>query len=419
MGYLTEFRAEWRALATGIIGLSAGIGYIATTASIFAPQMLAEFGWSKAQFALTGTLVLVLVVAIPLAGRITDLIGVRRTALIGIISLPVSCVALSAMTGDIRQYLILYVIQAVLGATTTATVYCRIIVHHFRTARGLALAVGASGPAISGAILSPLLNEFVDAYGWRAGYQLLAVFVLVAGAIALLMIPRQSAEPAAANAPKPRRNKQVYAMIARMPVFWLLVVAVFLCNLPLILALSQMKLMLLDNGVTGTTISVIISAFSIGTLVGRFLCGIALDRYPMHIVSAVGLGLPSIGLFLIASPLDAPWLLTMAVFLFGAAYGAEGDVLSFVVARIFGLAIFSTVLGLLSAIMSIALASGAALLSLTLDFTGGFGLFLCISAGAALIGSLMFLLLGKQGLHPSMAEPQLVAAPASSASGVG
>jgi MFS family permease len=409
MTYLSEFRTEWRALAAGIVGMAVGLGYVSTTTSVFAPALLAEFGWSKAEFALTASLVLVLVIAIPLAGRLTDLLGVRRTALIGTLALPTVALAYTTMSGDIRHYLILYVIQIVLGATTTATVWCRILVDHFTKARGLALAIGASGATFSGFIITPLLNELVDAYGWRIGYQALAAFILAGGAIALLLVPRRMPEDRVAR-PKPRRTKEDYIAIARMPVFWLLAMAVFLCNLPMVLSLTQLKLLLQDNGMSGTIISFMLSTWSLGAIVGRFTCGLALDRYPTHVVAAIGMGLPAVGLLVIASPFDAPWLLILGLFLFGCAYGAEGDIVGYIVARVFGLGVFSTVLGLLSGMISGALAAGAALLGLTLHATGHYPLFLCIASTTVLIGGSMFLLLGRQWPAPGGAEPQTASA---------
>ena len=396
MTYITEFKVNWRPLVGAFLGLGAGLGYTATTASVFAPPLLAEFGWSKAQFALTHSLILVMLVAIPLAGRLTDTVGVRRTALIGVISLPITFFAFSMMTGDIRQYLGLYVIQSFLCATTSATVYSRVIVDHFKNARGLALAIGASGPALMGMSLTPFLNEFIAAYGWRAGYQVLTLFTLVGGSLALLLIP---AHPRTDKqvARQPRRNREVYGAIARMRIFWLLLIAIFLCNMPQVLSVSQLNLVLLDNGMSGSIISFMLSAASTGILMGRFLCGIALDRFPLPVVAGVGLGLPTIGLILIASPYDAPWALTLGVFILGFSYGAEGDLLGYIVARIFGLAIYSTVLGIVSATISVAIATGATILSLTLGATGTFALYLCIAAGATLVGSIMlFLLLGRR-----------------------
>jgi hypothetical protein len=48
------------------------------------------------------------------------------------------------------------------------------------------------------------------------------------------------------------------------------------------------------------------------------------------------MGLPSIGLFLFACNLDAPAVLTFSVLLLGLSYGAEGDLVCYLVVRTSG-----------------------------------------------------------------------------------
>lgn len=397
MAYTTEFRAGWRPLAGAILGLGSGFSLTTYITSIMAPHLLAEFGWTRSEFALVSSLSLVMVIFLPLAGRLADLLGVRRTVMIGMIALPFIFVAYSLMQGSILTYIIIFLLQAMICVTTTTTVYSRVVVERFVGARGLALALVASGPALTGAIGGPLLNNFVEAYGWRAGYHALAVFSVVASIVTLMLLPAHKPAATPDRSPPPRKAKRDYSAIVAHPAFWVMIVGLLLVNLPQILALSQLNLLMLDNGVSPGGVSVMISAFAIGVLAGRFLCGLALDRFPTHIVAAVGLGLPSIGLFLIASNLDAPVVLTISVLLLGLSHGAEGDMVGYLVARTFGVGIYSSVLGLMTAAISTASAVGALLLSLTLKLTGGYGPFLIGSGIAVLLGALMFLLLKTRG----------------------
>jgi len=407
MGYLAELRTQWRPFTAAVIGLGSGFSLTMYTTSIIAPHLLKEFGWSRAEFALVGSLSLLTVAVLPLVGRLTDMIGVRRTAMIGVISLPITFLALSAMTGDIRQYIALFLAQAILCVTTTTTVYSRVVVQYITNARGLALAIAASGPALTGAVGGPLLNNLVETHGWRAGYQALAVLSVVGGAIALLMLPSEKTGDGA-DEPRARRAKEDYAEIVRNSAFWIMLAALLLCNLPQVIALTQLKLVLLENGVTSTGASVMISAFATGVLVGRFASGLALDRFPPHRVAAIGMGVPSIGLFLIASSLDAPVILTLSVFLIGLSNGAEGDVVGYLVVRKFGVRVYSSVLGLMTAAISTSSSLGAALLSLILKLTGEFAVFLVICGVAVFAGSTLFLLLAKRGKADgvAMAQPE-------------
>lgn len=406
MGYLKELRDQWRPLLAAMIGMGSGYSLAQYTVSIMAPQMIEEFNWSRGEFAAVGGLSLFTVFVFPIIGRITDTIGVRWTALIGVLSLPIGYLAITMMTGDIRAYMVIFVLQAIFCVTTTATVYTRIVVQYIKKARGLALAIAASGPAVTGAIGAPMLNNFVDAHGWREGYYVVAVFSVVAGAIALLMMPseRRKVDPDAK--PHKRNLKEDFSIITKTPAFWVMIGGLLLVNLPQVLALTQMKLLLQENGAQPEEISFMLSAFATGILIGRFACGLALDRFPAHLVATIGLGLPSIGLFLIASSIDTPAALTMAVILLGLSFGAEGDVVAYLVVRNFGVGVYSTVMGLMTLTISTSTSLGAAFVGVLLETTGAFTLFVIICAFAVLFGALLFLLLGRPGAGAGAADSE-------------
>ncbi|MFA7588371.1 MAG: MFS transporter [Novosphingobium sp.] len=386
-------RANWRPLLAATFGLGTGYAALSVyTPSVIAPHLLEEFGWSKSEFAALGVLSLVVAFCIPFAGRLADVLGTRLAAAVGIVALPLSFVAYGQMTGPLWQYVVIYLFQNVFCITTTATIYTRVAVQYTQRARGLSLAIVASGPAVTGAILGPLLNGFIEAQGWRATYHLLTGFAVVCGILTLLLLPPERRATGAVAAPR-RRAREDYPAIFRTPVFWVIIAAMLLVNLPQVLALSQMKLLLLDNNVTGDAISLILSAFAVGVLAGRFIAGLALDRLPAHVVGLLCLGLPGMGLLLIASGYDSVPVLTFAVLCIGFAFGGEGDIVAYIVSHRFPVAIYSSVMGLVTTAISISASVGAVLLSVTLDRTGRFDPFLIGCAAAVFVGSLMFLLL--------------------------
>lgn len=408
MGYAVELRANWRPLAAAFVGLGSGFSLTMYTTSIMAPHLLSEFGWSKSEFALVGSLSLLLIPILPLIGRLADVLGARRTALIGILVLPLCFVAFSMMKGDIRTYIGLVLAQAVLCVTTTATVYTRIVVQYIKDARGLALAVVACGPALTGAIGGPILNNFVEAHGWRAGYLALTVFSVVAGAATLLLMPPDRRPDGHTEPVRARSIREDYPDIIANPAFWLLLGAMLLCNVALAISQTQLKLVLLDNGITASGISIMISAFAVGVLLGRFVCGVALDRYPAYRVAAIVMSLTSVGLLLLASHVAARPVQMLAVVLVGVSFGGEGDLLGYLVVRHFGVRVYSSVLGVMTAGTITASSLGAALLSATLKMTGGYTLFLTGSAVTVAVGSGLFLLLGRRG-NGSAAVPRRIA----------
>lgn len=361
-----------------------------------APSLIAGNHWSPADFAKVGSIALFTSLAFPIIGRLADVLGVRFTALIGMTTLPLAYLAYSLMDGSLSTYIVIFFIQSLLCVTTTSTVYTRLVVQHVEKARGLALAIAASGPGISGLIMAPVLNHYVEANGWQASYQALAVFGAVAGVIVFLLIPPEpkARKTEAAATPVKRRARDDYPAMFRKPAFWFLLGAMLLCNLPATIMLVQLKLLMLANGVSGEGAGVMLAAMPLGMLAGRMVAGLSLDRFRADIVSFVTLGLPSVGLFLIASSWDAPPALTFAVFCIGFSFGAEGDILGFLVARHFGVEVYSSVMGLMTFCTSFSTASGALLLGITMEKTGGYELYLIIAGIGVLIGATLLLLLG-------------------------
>ena len=367
---------------------------VGTITSTLVPSIIKDLHWNQAEFAAIGGLAIFMAAVFPFIGRLTDLIGVRLTALIGQTTLPLIYLAYSRMDGAIGTYKLIFIVQSLICVTTTATVYSRLAVQYVEKARGLALAFVVSGPALAGMVVGPKLNAYVEANGWRSSFETVAIFTAVAGLIAFLLIPRSSGPVRLAGARK-RRARDDYPMILRTPAFWFLLIAMALCNLPLTLLLVQLKNLVLANGVTGAGAGMMLFAVPFGQLTGRFVAGIAIDRFNAYVVAFITMALPSLGLFVVASPYDGQLIISAAVFCIGFAFGAEGDVVAFLVARHFGVSIYSSVMGLLTAVMSISTASGAILLGMTMKATGGFNLFLTISGAAVLIGATLLLLLGR------------------------
>jgi predicted MFS family arabinose efflux permease len=373
---------------------------------IMAPYLIGEFGWPRSQFALVGGLALVSVFIFPVVGRFTDIVGVRRTAMVGAVASPLLFLALSQLH-DIRMYAVCFTLQCLLLVTTTPPVYCRVVVQYIKRARGLALAIVTCGPALTTAIGGPLLNNFVSAHGWRVGYLALAGFTVVTGVVAILLLPSGRGN---VEAPHVRRKaaKEDYSRIIRTPAFWIISSAVLLGTMPQSMMMTQLSLVLGQHGVAGPAASAIISTYATGMIVGRFACGLALDRFPAPIVSAIGFVLSAIGLFIFASSMDTRSMLILAALLFGLTCGAEGDLMAYLVVRNFGVRIYSSVAGMIAATVAISAVLGALTLSLMLKVFGNYAAFLTLAGSLVVVASLLFLLLPFNPVAPHDGEETIV-----------
>lgn len=396
MSYLGEFRQQWRPLAAASLGSAVSLPLFAYTNSAFAPHLIKEFGWARSQFALVGLATLSTLLILPLIGRFTDRFGVRKVAVLGTLLVPLCFLAYSRMEGSFTSYVLIFIAVLALGSMTGPMVYSRLVAENFKRAQGLALTVVNSAPSLLAMILVPLLNIAILQHGWRSSYLLLGAVVLVVSLAAILLIPNRpgaTAEAKVAAREPALPSGEVFAIILRAKVFWLILAGMLLCLIQTQLHATQMNLMLIDNGLTTQQAAGMVSVYAGSTILGRIGCGLALDRFSTPIVTFVSMVLPALGFFLLATDLDTYPVIVFAVCLAGLSMGAETDLLGFLVARYFSIRIYATTLSLLFSASFLASAFGSLLIAASLARYGTFGPFLYGIAGSILVGSLLFLFL--------------------------
>jgi len=400
-----EFRRNWRPLAGAFLGIGTALSLNSFILSIFAPYFLKEFGWSREEWSWVSTVQLLVIFSIPVSGRLADRFGVWRIAAIGALSFPVFLVAIALMDGSLSTYFWIYVAQTIVCSTTTSTVYTRVVAQTFTRNRGLAMGLAGASAPLFGALAAPLVSEFVRTQGFTAGYLLVAAFCL-AGAVATLWLlwGVEQRRPESERA-RPGEGWRDYRKIISTPAFWVMLLATYLVNLPFALATTQTKLLAAEQGLGDAAAALMISTLGLSSVAGRFIFGAAVDRLSPPRVAAFGFALPAIGLLLLASPLDGMPVVFVSFMLIGLAFGSEADVIPVLVVRQFGIRLFGTVLGLLTAAMGAAMGGGHAMVALVQRATGSFDAFLYIATGASLVGSAMFLLLHRGRFAPSTAAP--------------
>ncbi|MGB3620775.1 MAG: MFS transporter, partial [Ketobacter sp.] len=329
---------------------------------------------------------------IPFVGRMADLFGVRKVAFFGILAYPCSFILMSMLSEDIRGLYAIHFLQVIFCATTTATVYCRVVAEKFSERRGVALAICAAGPAVAGAVASPLLTTYIDLNGWRAGFHAMAIFSGLLGVVTFILLPNKSNARKADD--RKHNARKDYRSIFTSPAFRIIAVSGFLCSLTHALATSQVKVMLADHGVTGIEAGYMVSVFAVGVILGRLVAGVALDKWPTHIVAAIGMGLPCVGSYILATDTTQLAVLGFAIILIGLSFGAEADILAYATARYFPMHIYSSVMGLLTTAVGLAIGIGSGLLSFMLSKSDSFTGFLLLGGTLVLIGGVNLLRLG-------------------------
>jgi MFS family permease len=376
--YWQELWRERRPLAAAALGCGFSISLNMFIASVFVPAMQAEFGWTGADISLAGTFLLIGLVTFPLAGRLADQFGSQRVMLGGVVAIPGCYLLYSLQSGALWQFYIIQALWSTFAVLWSATVLGRIAAGRLTLARGFGIALLLSAPAVTGAIAAPLLTELMDSEGWRQGYRVLAGVALVAGLISAALLPSRTSASAAPLDQRPSR--EALRAIFRSHAFRILAGAMLLCNLGTIITGLQFAPMLLERGIDPARVGGYLSAYAIAVVVGRFVIGLSLDRFPTRYVAALGMGLPAVGFALIAGTEAATWAMLAGVALLGISQGAEGDIAGYVGAQYLGPGLFSTTFGLVTAATSLAGFIGSVASGIVLSGGGSFGPFLAFLA---------------------------------------
>jgi MFS family permease len=308
------------------------------------------------------------------------------------------------MHGSLWEFLVITAILSIFGVMTSSLVFGRVIVDRFDKARGLALSIMMSTSPLAGAIVAPFIGKVIAESGWRSGYYALAVISAVGGVLALSLIGRADYAKAKERPPL-RMSKAEFLTIARNPVFPMMMLGMLLVNVPQTFASAQLKLVALDKGMSDTSATWLVSLYPLGSIIGRFLCGIGLDRMKSHVVAMITLGIPTLSFVVFGLGAPAMGLLVPAVLVIGLAQGAEGDVGAYIISRRFDAKNFSLLYAFMNMTVSAGTGIGALILSATLHQGFDYQPYIIVCGITTLAGALLFGLTGVTGPGPDEAIP--------------
>ncbi len=158
---------------------------------VMLPAVQADFGVARADASMPYTLLMVgYGIGGILMGRLADRFGVMVPLLIGAVSLGLGF-ALAATAGNIWAFGLAHGLLIGLGSSSTFAPLLADTSLWFERRRGIAVAVCASGNYVGGAIWPPVIQQVVEAAGWRQAYFGLALFSLIAMALLALLMRRR------------------------------------------------------------------------------------------------------------------------------------------------------------------------------------------------------------------------------------
>lgn len=386
-----EFVRGWRVLAAAFLGMAVCISSLVYyTSGIWIRPWQMEFGWSRAEIGLATSMgTVALVIAAPFAGGVIDRFGVRRVVTTSLLLFAAGLFGVSRMNGSLGLFYGLAIFYSIVGVASSPLAFTLAINAWFDRNRGLALGLSLASTGVTAMVLPRLITPYVAEHGWRAGYMVLVVAIMVVAPVVYLWIRDRPAENTLQRHqdnqnPVARVSGATLKEAAQTKHFWMTAALFMFVALAVGGLIPAYVPMLQDGGLTPEqtgSYTAIIGAF---VIVGRLLTGFLIDRIFAPYVAAVAFVIVATGLFaLAAGGLDFAWAGAVAL---GLGIGCEVDLIGYFSARYFGLKHYGSIYGVLYSVFQLGVGISPVIAGHIWDVTGDYNVAL-YGASALLVCS--------------------------------
>lgn len=388
---VSEFSKGWRVLLAATLGCGLGAAaFITATLGFFMPAFEAEKGWDRVQVGGAATAFLLGVLCFsPVAGRLCDRLGSRKTAFGFIILLVAALMGIGVLVDDLWALYLGYFLVGLAGAGTSFVVYSRAVNTWFDSARGLALGIMIGGSGLTMAVAPFIITQVVTGYGWRAGYFALAAL----SATALVAVIPWLKERPVERGSSEQLSGMSLSEILKTRHFWTIAVALVLISPVFSGAVVHLAPMYRDLGASSPTIQIAAASFGFSMILVRPVIGQFLDRWHPPAVAAAALSLPALAL-LFAGEFGPSFAVPYAIAL-GVGLSAESDLVAYLASRYFGMRAFSEAYGWLFAASTVGFALGPILAGKAYELSGDYDFARMAAAACCLAGAACFVSLGR------------------------
>ena len=386
----------WAIVAAAFTLMFTGFGVVYTFAAFF-KAFQAEFGAPRADVSLVFSLCafLYFLLGAP-AGMLADRFGPRRVSLAGAGVLALGLVGASFAPSLATLY-VTYSVGIGVGVGLTYVPSVGAVQPWFVKRRAFATGIAVAGIGAGNLVVPPLAAWWIELYGWRGAYLMLAGFAAVLAGVAACVIDndperseRRLGEKAGTSPQAEPQSGSTLAEALRSRVFWILYVSLFLPTIGVFVPMVHLAPYATDLGHPEPAGVMLVSLIGLGSLLGRFGIGGLADR--MGRLRSLALMYAGLGACFIAWwQSQSLWALAAMAVGMGLFYGGFVATMPAVVMDIFGGRAVSAIIGWLYTAPGIGTLIGPPLAGYAFDRLGSYD--------APILGAALLSFLGAAGVY--------------------
>jgi len=333
-------------------------------------------------------------------GALVHKLGSKKMIAIGFAAL----VASMQIYARAEHVAVFYIGGALLGlgiAFTTTTMIGSIIRRWVKentgTVLGFVLASNGLGGALAAQIVTPIIYEEGNPFGYRSAYHLVTVLLILTGLLAVLLIR----EPKNGDVPKPHKKSPrgggwvgiSFDDARKQHWFYMALLGIFLTGMVLQGVSGAAGAHLKDVGLDAGYVATVLSAHSLALMGFKFLAGFSYDRIGLRKTMLLCDGAAMVMMVMLALATNTPQGMVFAM-IYGVissmALPLETIMLSLITTDLFGNKQFDKILGIVSALNVLGYAVGAPLMNLCYDTFGTYVPFIWLCVGVMALVTVMY-----------------------------
>lgn len=376
---------KWAILVAGFLMVFTCLGFCGGNNGLFLPAITDATGIKRSLYSFTTTFRYIATTFANLFfGTLTAKFGARKLIAFGFAVLAVAMFVFSQSVTLTGFYIGGFLMG--IGLSFTSTTMGSYIVKKWFTSNigrytGIVLASNGIGAATASQLISPILFDESNPFGYQTVYAIYSIILIVVGIVVVALLkesPKDS--PIVTDAPKKKQRGVIwhgieYSTLLKRPYFYATALCVFLTGLFLqgvsIVKYSHMR----DLGIDATTISLCASISSVLLTASKIALGMLYDKKGLKPVLLIchGLTVLSFILLIFITPSATGIVLSLAAsFTLAFAIPLETIMVPLMINDLFGSVSYEKLLGILMAFNTAGFAIGSPLVNLSYDIWGSY-----------------------------------------------
>lgn len=375
-----KFDYTWVIVAMCFLMSFVGLGFCSGNKSLYLTAMTEALGIKRSLFAFNDTCRYLATTAVSLFfGSLMHRFGTRRLVATGFLFLCASCLLYATAENVWVIYLggfCLGLGLSLSGTTMVSFIIKRWCTHNTGKFLGIGLAANGIGSAVAAQIVTPIIHEPGNPFGYRNAYYLICVLLVVAGAIIVLLL--RDHPPAALPEQTEKKRGQDwegidFAHAVKKPYFYIAAVCIFFTGMILQGVAGISAAQMQSKGISTDFIATVVSVQSLVLACSKFLIGAGYDKYGLrrtilvcHLGAMIALPLMTM---VSNTALGRGLAMTYGILSY-LAMPLETIMLSLISVELFGNRAFAQTMGIFSAVNTAGFAVGAPLMNWCYDVWG-------------------------------------------------